>query len=619
MTAPLFYLNAESTLSLHTQIRAMLIDAVLAGKLPLDQRLPSTRVLAKQLGVSRNTVITVTQELVSEGYLISRERSGCYVNPEVLTQKFDRDFARERASDTETVSGSGDLSKIWRQRLPQKMKSARVHPQNWRQYPYPFIEGQFDESLFPIAEWRECNRIAQGIREINSWAGDSGDADDASLIEQIRTKILPQRGIAANPDEILMTVGSQHGLSLCAQLLMRRFTRVAMEYPGYQDAMQLFSLYTDQIINNPVDEEGLVVSDTTATADIVYTTPSHQFPTTVTMSLSRRKMLLESADANDFVILEDDSTSESNFVGNINPALKSLDSHDRVIYLGSLSRMFAPGVRIGFLVGSKEFIRQARLLRRLTLRHPAGNNQRIAALFLSLGHYDTLTRRLNQVHKQRWLELRQAVNYAFPQPHFMITKATGGTACWIRGPAGLDVFELVKTAARQGILLDSPESYLTSDFPKNFFRLSVTSISAENIRPGLEKLARLINQMLTGFRETLDTAVGRKLGEADIRDVMPGSALIGQTAYGDNYTAVIQANGKIDIRYDNENQDTDSGNWWVESGQWWRQFKHSTYGEARGFYVVLEGNSIKWFDAEGDLVDTEVFIQDYHDQQLGSE
>ncbi len=613
MTSPLFYLDAESTLSLHTQIRAMLIDAVVAGKLPLDQRLPSTRVLAKQLGVSRNTVIAVTQELVSEGYLISRERSGCYVNPEVLTQKFDR------ALEAETVPGSRDVSRIWRQRLSLNMTTARVHPQNWRQYPYPFIEGQFDESLFPIAEWRECNRIAQGIREINSWAGDSGDADDASLIEQIRSKILPQRGMTANPDEILITVGSQHGLSLCAQLLMRRFTRVAMEYPGYQDAIQLFSLHTDQIVNIPVDAEGLVVSDEIATADIVYTTPSHQFPTTVTMSLSRRKMLLESAEVNDFVILEDDSTSESNFVGNINPALKSLDSQGRVIYLGSLSRMFAPGVRIGFLVGPREFIRQARLLRRLTLRHPAGNNQRVAALFLTLGHYDTLTRRLNQVHKQRWLELRQAVNYAFPQPHFMITRATGGTACWIRGPDGLDVFELAKAAARQGILLDSPETYLTAGFPRNYFRLSVTSISAENIRPGLEKLARLINQMLTGFRETLETAAGRKLDEAAIRDVMPGSALIGQTAYGDHYTATIHENGKIDIRYDNENQDTDTGKWWVESGQWWRQFKHSTYGEARGFHVVLEGNSIKWFDSEGDLVDTEVFIQDYQDRNLGSE
>lgn len=602
MSNLLLYLDPDSSLNLQGQIRTLLIEAILSKQIAPGVRLPSTRQLAKQLGVSRNTVIVAVQELIADGYLISRERSGCYINEDVLDRQLEQ--------PGQTLQRDVEQG-FWQKKIIHEVANSQPHPANWYQYPYPFIEGQFDKALFPITEWRECARIVQGVREINAWAADTGDADDLSLVEQIRTKLLPLRGINAQADEILITSGSQSALALAAQLLISANTRVGVERPGYNDAAALFKFYQAKIIELPVDDEGLIIDKNTGKCDVIYTTPSHQFPTTVTMSMARRRELLKMAHDIGSVILEDDYAQETNFVETNSPALRSLDKHGQVIYVSSLSKKLAPGIRIGYMVASPEFIRQARALRRLTSLHPANNNQRTAALFLSLGHYDTLSRRLDQLHKQRWLELRQAVNYCFPQPNFMITPSSGGTACWIQGPEGLDVFELVSRAQQRGILLDSPDSYLHQNHPRNYFRLSITSIDKEKIRPGLEQIATIINEMLSGFRETLSSAKGRRLSETDINKVMPGSALIGKTAYGDAYTVLMHDDGAIEIAYDNASKETDTGRWWIENGQWWRQFTHSTYGEARGFYVVLEGNIIKWFDQPGDLVDTELFVQNY--------
>ena len=606
MNKLLLYLDPDSPLSLHSQIKQLLIDAILSGQIPAGERMSSTRQLAKQLGVSRNTLIAATQELIADGYLISRERSGCYVKEDVQSEQF-ASIKREEGADTRD---------FWRGKLPEMIENSLPHPGNWQQYPYLFIEGQFDPTHFPISEWRECARIVQDVREINDWAADAGDNDNVSLVNQIRTKLLPQRGISAQNDEILITSGAQQALALIAQLLLTKEKRIGVECPGYIDAHRLFEMHHAELVQLPVDEEGLVLNHDSRSCQLIYTTPSHQHPTTVTMTMDRRRALIAQADERDMIILEDDYAQESNFITSPSPALKSMDKNGRVIYFSSLSKLLAPGIRIGYMVASAEFIRQARIVQRLTTRHPASNNQRAAALFISLGHYDTLSRRLHHVHEQRWLELRRAVNFYFPQPQFTITPSLGGTSCWIQGPEELDVFELASMLQQRGILIDSPDSYLSHGDAPNCFRLSVTSIGTEDIRPGLEKIARTINEMLSGFRETLETCTGRRLTENDIAEVIPGAALIGETAYGVPYTAQIHPNGTIDIRYDNAARETDSGTWWVKEGKWWRQFSNSTYGEARGYYVALESNIIKWFDESGNLIDTELFIPNYEAPNL---
>ena len=188
MTTAIIYLDPTSSLNLQGQIRQKLVEAILNDTFPVGRRLPSSRKLADQLKVARNTVVLAYQQLIDEGYLISRERSGLYVNEKILERRVGFD-GRTRAPRPE--------SPFWLSRLKTSVPREQEFscPQNWQQYPYPFIEGQFDQSLYPIKEWREANRLALGVRDINEWAGETGDLDDPMLIDEIRKKILPRRGI----------------------------------------------------------------------------------------------------------------------------------------------------------------------------------------------------------------------------------------------------------------------------------------------------------------------------------------------------------------------------------------------------------------------------------------
>jgi GntR family transcriptional regulator/MocR family aminotransferase len=265
-----------------------------------------------------------------------------------------------------------------------------------------------------------------------------------------------------------------------------------MENPGYPDARNIFELKSPQMVPLAVDDQGVVVDDAMDSCEFVYTTPSHQSPTTVTMPLARREQLLQRAEQQDFLVIEDDYESEINFVGKPTPALKSLDASERVIYVGSLSKTLAPGLRLGYMVAPRPLIAEARALRRLMVRHPPANNQRIVALFLSMGHHDSLIRRLSETYKNRWQVMGAALNRYLPEstriPSF------GGTSYWVEGPAGLDTRELKERARAAGILIESGDiCFQQDDPPQNFFRLGYSSIGAKQIDPGVRKLADLIH------------------------------------------------------------------------------------------------------------------------------
>ncbi len=484
----LFKLSRERKVSYQRQLREMIVSAILDDKLPLQIPLPSSRELARHLGVARNTVVLAYQQLIDEGYLVSRERSGYYINPAMLD-------GRVRV---EPVKLDGETRPPdWRHHIkfhPSKQRNV-VKPVDWKQYPYPFLFGQLDPDLFPVADWRECCRQALSVSDIHEVTPDRIDIDDPLLIEQIQARILPRRGVWAARDEILITMGAQQALYILADLLIEKGTRVGIENPGYPDARNIFALKSPRVVPLDVDEHGVVPGGAMDSCEFLYITPSHQSPTTVTMPLQRREELLRRAEANDFLIVEDDYESEINFVGKPTPALKSLDANERIIYVGSLSKTLAPGLRVGYMVASRALIEEARALRRLMVRHPPANNQRIVALFLSMGHHDSLIHRLSKTYKERWQVMGEALNRYLPESSRI--PSFGGTSYWVEGPARLDTRQLKERARQQGILIESGDiCFMQDDPPQNFIRLGYSAIAAKQIEPGIERLAGLIHEML---------------------------------------------------------------------------------------------------------------------------
>lgn len=486
MRDALFNLRTDSQLSIQAQIRELIVDAVLSEQLSPGDRVPSCRRMARRLAVARNTVAYAYQRLVADGYLLGRERSGYYVAKDVLQ-------GRARAQKPQRRRAKSASAEDWskRFRVRPSVQANIVKPKDWHRYQYPFVYGQTDRELFPLAEWRECSRQLNAMRTFDQLTSDSPDADDPELVDQIRRKLLPRRGVSAQADEILVTLGAQNALYMIVGLLVGPSETVVMGNPGYPDFRNSVRLRTNRLRTIPVDGAGLPVDARLDGANYVFVTPSHHFPTTVTMSKERRRLLLNAAAAHDFVIIEDDYEPEANYIAEASPALKSSDTDGRVIYVGSLSKSLFPGLRLGYIVGPPNLIAEMRALRRLMFRHPPTTTQRVAGLFIAQGHHETHVRRQHCAYKQRWETMKRALDEQMPG---MSTAPTfGGTSFWVRGPAQLDSGALAQRAAARGVIIEpGAVHFAEAEPPRNFFRLGFSSIDEVNIYPGIRIIAELI-------------------------------------------------------------------------------------------------------------------------------
>ncbi|MBL8698415.1 MAG: PLP-dependent aminotransferase family protein [Alphaproteobacteria bacterium] len=479
----LFPLRRGGVETLQAQIRQHIAAAIEDGRLPPGARLPSSRALAGNLRVARNSVILAYQRLIDEGYLEAVARRGVRVAADPLPP----DRARSARSGAEAGHAGS-----WDARFALRAAPLRhiTKPADWRRYPYAFLHGQADRTLFPLSVWRSCTRAALARGAVESWSADEVQEDDRELVRQIRQRILPRRGVHAEGDEILITLGAQQALDLVLRLLGGAGRRVAIEDPGYADARNLALVGGATLMPIAIDESGLPIDDRLAGCDLAYVTPSHQSPTTVTLPFERRVELLARAERDDFVIVEDDYETEASYLDSPTPALKSIDRRGRVIYVGTLSKVLAPGLRLGFLVAPPAFVREARALRRLSVRQTPANNQRTAALFLAGGHYDAMQRRLRRVYRERWSVLREAI--ARDLRGCRVRPNRGGTSFWLEGPADLDADELARRARAEGVVVEPGRVYFADEAtaPRNCFRLGFSVIAADRIDEGIRRLAR---------------------------------------------------------------------------------------------------------------------------------
>lgn len=470
-----FFLNHSSQGTLQSRIQEMITTGILNGRLPKGAKLPSTRKLATHLGVSRITVTLAYTELLANDYLTSKGRSGYYVSdtaPE--PPQFSAQPPREERVD-------------WTRAIGQKFTGSLQNekPLDWARYEFPFIYGQTDPTLFDHANWRQCALQALGTKDFGSLTSDYYDRDDPRLIEFIARHTLPRRGISANPDEILVTLGAQNALWLTAQVLLTQRRTATIENPCYPALRDILNQSRCHVQTIDVDQNGLqpdlIPDDTT----VIFTTPSHHCPTAATLPIERRHALLKRARDLDALIVEDDYEFELSFLKPPSPSLKSLDQDGRVIYVGSFSKSLFPGLRLGYLVGSEPFIREARALRASVFRHPPGHIQRTAAYFLSLGHYDSLIRKMGSTFQKR----RKIMEESIQKTGLDIAGrgVFGGSSFWMRAPSGVNVTELSTRLRARGVLIESGDAFFAENQRSGtFYRLAYSSIAETKIPRGIE-------------------------------------------------------------------------------------------------------------------------------------
>ena len=480
--AKLFPQFAGSSATLQGRVKEMMVHSILVGLVPVGAKVPTGRALAIALGLSRNTVSLALQVLVDKGFLIAAPRSGLVVNGDIL-------LGQAVHSSPQAARPSGMQ---WDARLVSSVAQQRniIKPANWQDFTYPFVYGQFDTSLMPLKYWRDCVHQSLLVPAVKKWSQDFISRDYDPLIDQILHRLLPARGIIARRDEVLITAGAQMACYLLANVLLDRQTVVGVEDPGYPDARNNFLLRSDHVKALPIDEDGLIASRAMGQCAYVYVTPSHQCPSTVTMSLERRKEILELAKKRNIVLFEDDHESELNFSGRPLPALKSLDSDGRVIYLGSLSKTLAHALRIGYIVGPADLIRELRALRRLIMRHGPANNAHTASLFIAQGHHDAFIRKLNVTYRERRAILTSAFSKHLPEFHIMPSQ--GGSAAWIKGPDHFNGQVLAEQCAAQGVLIEPGDIFFkkSSSQSHSHFRLGYSAIQSNLIEAGVQEISR---------------------------------------------------------------------------------------------------------------------------------
>ncbi|MDE0056134.1 MAG: PLP-dependent aminotransferase family protein [Gammaproteobacteria bacterium] len=478
-------IDRDARESLQQQIRRQIAIGIVNRQFPLSSPLPSVRRLARDLGVSVTTVSLAYAGLKQDGFVRSRRRAGYFVDRRALADPAHADLAQSEVRDV--GSARMDYAAHFRGRSFDVRRVVKP-PDCLVRYRYPFVCGLIDPAMFPISSWRECVRDSVNVVEVGNWATDYSATDDPMLVEQVIERVLSRRGIAAHPDEVLMTVGGQQALYLALKLLLQRGETFGVEDPGYPDMVNMARFEGMRVVRLPVDSGGLVLSAAAARCKCLYVTPSHQFPTTVTMPTERKLELLRLTRANGQFVIEDDYEADVSFNRTPPRALKSLDAWGNVVYVGSLSKSLLPGLRVGYLVADRDFVREARALRHHILRHPPVNNQRCVALFIARGYYDRFVAKLTTVYRERCDILHECLERRLPGA--AVKPEYGGAIVWVRLPEDADADVLRETVEADGVFFEAGGfTFADERRNRNHMRLGYSVIGRRLIPEGVDRIA----------------------------------------------------------------------------------------------------------------------------------
>jgi GntR family transcriptional regulator/MocR family aminotransferase len=374
---------------LFSQVYAGLRGAILAGVLPAGDRLPSTRDLADQLGISRTVVLLAYDQLLAEGYAEGRRGSGTYVTKSLLRSP---------------VRSAGKAACVRLSRFGNAASEAAGtlnFPDRTRRRPrYDFAFGRSDTSLFPFEAWRRI--LMRHAAQVHLHELDYGPAGGAqSLRDAICSHVRRSRAVVCDPSEVLVVNGAQQALDLIARVLVEPGEPVVIEEPHYQGTREVLRAAGARLIPGYVDRKGLDPASLPANAKLVFVTPSHQFPAGAILPLSRRVALLEWARRRNAIIVENDYDGEFHYEGHAIESLQGLDGGERTIYVGTFSRTIFPALRIGYLIVPKSLAAAFTTAKWLCDQHSATLEQNALAEFIASGAYERHLRRVRRHNASR--------------------------------------------------------------------------------------------------------------------------------------------------------------------------------------------------------------------------
>jgi len=440
-------LGAQDGLPLHRQLYEALRRAMLDGKLGAGERLPSSRDLAQDLGLSRNTVVAALNQLGVEGYLLSHVGSGTYVNDQVPRL--------QPGARAPTHGAPGVAAGCLSQRglsLSGRFRAAELEVQ-------PFTAGIADFSAFPLALWQRLQN-----KHWRMTYPDMLDYNDSGGYAPLRRAIAEHlrvfRSVQLDADQVIVTTGTQQSLELCARLLADHGDTVWVEDPAYWGAAKAFMATGLTLHPVPVDDQGIRpgIADDAQPPRLIYLTPSHQYPTGAVMSLQRRHQLLSTARRHGAWVLEDDYDSEYRFAGPPISSLAGLDSDGRVLYMGTFSKVLYPGIKLGYLVVPRPLVAAFKQAHYDLNRPGQMPLQAALAEFMEMGHFSSALRRARQSYGERRTALFEALRPALGGDIF-ISGAEQGLHLCLRLPPPVDDQALAQRIARQGLTVRPLSAY----------------------------------------------------------------------------------------------------------------------------------------------------------------
>ena len=485
-------LDPAASEPLYRQLYDALRGAILAGQLKPGTRLQSTREMAAELGVSRNTVMNAFEQLLAEGYLEGQIGSGTYVSralpDDVLFIRTNRPRAAQVSRKGRALSERGAAMAATMLTSSRDVSLVR-----------PFRPGTPALDAFPARLWSRllARRWRKPPRELLGYAESAGYRP---LREAIAAYLGAARAVRCEADQVIIVAGAQQGLDLTARLLLNVGDAAWIEDPGYLGTRAALQAAGARVVPVPIDEEGLDVqagARLAPAARLVYVSPSHQYPLGVTMSLARRLALLEWARAAGAWVIEDDYDSEYRYAQRPLATMQGLDNDGRVIYLGTFSKVMFPSLRIGYVVVPTDLIDAFVAGRGVLSRFTPSVDQAALADFIDEGHFARHIRRMRTLYAERQRALVEAARRELDglldvEPHDAGIHLVG----WLRG--GIDDRSAQEEAARQNLEAPALSSFSLKYRPRAGLMLGYAGYNEREIRVGVRRLATALHNLAAG-------------------------------------------------------------------------------------------------------------------------